>query len=186
MKNKIYGLILALALSVPALIFAGNGDSESTAYDQLGLTQSGGTYVHRVSSSGHVIPGPDSDLGTPNAPWRNLFVSSFTNVGSGAVHISSTGISIAVAKSYVIITSTGGPLNMTATPNISTATARNGDQLCVMSSTASITINDRLSLVNTGVALGAATRTLGVNDNICFTFVASTGAWVERSFTNVQ
>lgn len=199
MLKKSYALVAAfLALTAIAPHFLQANQDIATFTGQGSRRNTVEVYI---SSDGKLNPGTDgtNDLGTANERWGDVYGSSVTvddrlAVSSGAVmnygRIISTAVAanvtIPVWSSSLVLTSTEGPLNMTATPNISTANARNGDILRVYSTTASITLNDRLSLVNTGLALGAATRVLGKFDSLLFEFDSSTGAWVEKQHTNVQ
>lgn len=202
MYKRILILLALVAMTSPVFAVNPTADSEDVGKDQMGLQKSDGSFAVRITSSGHIVGGTDRsiDLGSPAKRMRNIYTASSTvqsgallistdstfNYGTPNQYASSASLTIPYTGTFMILTSTEGPIRMTATPEISTANAHDGDMLIILSATASVILQDRLSILNTGLALGAATRTLGYLDNIQFIFNASTGAWVERGFANVQ
>lgn len=70
-----------------SLAFAGNADSENKNYNRSGVQTENGTFIFRVSSSGHILNEVgDGELGSPNYPWAKLYLST-----NGI--ITSTGVS---------------------------------------------------------------------------------------------
>lgn len=97
----------------------------------------------------------------------------------GATH---TFTNYTFPNSFVIVTSTGGPLVMSATPTISTTTARTGDIYIIQSTTATITLSDNDTVAGTLLELGSTTRALGVGDILAVIYRA--GKWWELYFAN--
>lgn len=84
--------------------------------------------------------------------------------------------------SYAVVTSSGGAILLTATPTISTATARTGDIFIIHSTTATITVQDDGTLAGSALELGASTRALGVGDILVLIYRA--GKWWELFLGN--
>lgn len=95
--------------------------------------------------------------------------------------------SVPLGSSYAVITSSGNALTLSPANSLailSTTTATTGERFLIRSATDTITLQDDGSLASSGLALGAATRALGVDDTIELIFTGT--KWVEVSFTNNQ
>jgi len=101
------------------------------------------------------------------------------------LHFSS---SVSIASSYAVIKSSGAAITLSPANSLailSTTTASAGERFVIRnSSNAVITFQDDGSLSTSGLALGAATRALGINDTLELIFTGT--LWAELSFTNNQ
>lgn len=167
---------------------AASADNESVGNDQMGLFRADGAYALRVTSSGHVVGGSDNqiDLGSPVRGLRNVYIGDTGTLNyAGTTYAASSGTTIPVTGTRIVLTSTGAGFNMTqAIPTFNTSNARDGDLLIVESATGVIIMNDRKSVSGTAIALNASTLTFQVGDVAEFIYSASTGAWLLKSFTD--
>ena len=100
---------------------------------------------------------------------------------------------IAFTSAYWIVTSSGGVVPMVATPAISTAATSGvnitSGQTMIIRGTSdanAIVLQDDDSVAGTLLELGATTRTLGLNDIIYLLFDATSGRWLEVSYSNLN
>lgn len=110
-----------------------------------------------------------------DVPSASAFVLHFTSA-------------IPIGSHYAVITTSGGALTLAPANTLailSTTTATLGEKFTIRSSTTDvITFTDDGGLASSGLALGAATRALGKDDNLVLIFNGT--VWVEHGFTNVQ
>lgn len=85
--------------------------------------------------------------------------------------------------SFVVVTSTGGAITLSATPTIGTTGAVDGTVFIIQSATATVTLSDDDSVAGTKLELGDTSRALGVGDIIGLIY--RNGSWWELFFSNL-
>lgn len=114
----------------------------------------------------------------------------------GTSYGATTGIyastTVVPTSSYIVLVSSGGNIQFTSTPNISTATAIGGStawpdgSLLVFTTTATavITFVDEDTLSGSRLQLGSTTRAIGQYDTLTLIYSAQDNYWREMFFVN--
>lgn len=106
-----------------------------------------------------------------------------TVIGSSVILSSMTSITPEVfSRTFNVITSSGGAINMFSKPTIATTTAQDGELYIIACATNTITFHDNNQISGTLLELGANNRVLGVGDFLWLMFRA--GSWYEMFYAN--
>ncbi len=121
-------------------------------------------------------------------PGPLQFVCHTVNLPAASTEIPATSPN-ATSPVMRLNNTSGGPLTLTSTPTVADPPDSAGAmaQLIILynRSTDNITLQDRGTLANSNLRLGAATRTLGTGDSITLLWAVNLSDWIEISFTNV-
>lgn len=197
--NKRIFAFLAMLFLLPAIAWA-TGDSESASRDRVGYLGSGtekGSYVLRVSSTGHVFSGFDkrNELGTPTKRWGNVFSSSQVitdqlKVSSGILNVHEYFSDIPTA-STTIYTNSGITVSTTniLTVSVTSITANFSSQgdfprnVVIVSSFS--TGNATSTVVGSAIFTGVDVFGLIRNETISFSTNTGTGSVAFASISSV-
>lgn len=120
--------------------------------------------------------------GTTNIGLRNAATTVFTPSSQAITAASQTITSTGTAHHLT----SDGAYTMTSTPTI--ADGQDGQIVILTNETAltRITLQDRLTLTNSGLRLGSPTRSLAPGDSIVLMYHGTLGDWLELAYANAQ
>lgn len=193
---KQFSILALFGLSLTSfilLLHAGQDDQWSVGQDRVNDNE-----IFRIKRDGSVVPGRTGlyRLGTSTETWLSAHVTSATLSESyissltlvSQIFTLSAATQIIPATSFLILDSTGGPLVLTSTPTISTASAVAGDYivLTVTGTNTSVSLVDDAGNLATGLEIGyiqdgplkVSTVTLDVNGTLGLIFNGR-GKWVQ-------
>ncbi len=162
-------------------------DSQATFYRWNVLTRTTGTFSVELRDNDDFV---DQKVGSKNTPMVKYYDDSLRipqfllyEIGSTLALSSATSLNQDnLPRTMNVITSTGGPLVLSAVPTISTTPYTNGTIYVVQSATNTVTFQDNDTLAGSLLELGSTTRALGVGDILVLIYRA--GKWWEFGFYN--
>lgn len=153
----------------------------------VGLLLFMGSHAYAVNT----IPlKPDAANAAPcivyGSPYSVQMCAGLGLTRSSIVGISTQTTTLNPTNAYVSFLSTGGTVNLTAVPSISTINVMDGEFLMLYSTSTSnpVVVQDNGTLSGSLLELGAATRTITQLKRLFLQFDATLGKWVEVAYGN--
>lgn len=177
-------LITTGAATIGGVISAGSGVTA--------ITNSTGNLLPAAIANGTVTALTVTTLAAPTANITNENVSgtgTYSGLGVNPPQTQSgmtISSSVVVTAQYMLISSTGN-ITSTVAPFISTTTATTGEYVTLMvdpTSSYTITVQDKGTLTNSCLSLGATTRAIKPGGQL--SLIYQSGIWRESGFVSVQ
>lgn len=105
MFKKVFLTALSL-LAFSGVAFAGNADTEDQRFDRQAIWDTSlSTFVHRISSSGHIFnPLNTGELGSPMSKWKKLHLAdNGIETSTGALRTNESFVDLPVASDNIIL-----------------------------------------------------------------------------------